>query len=147
MKALKTNFVGSDGEGQGTLAKGVGLVVRSADDTSPDPDWMSVETAAAMFDAQKILSAGLVGNQAAMQAMAGNQAAMQAMMAGNSAGMQMAVAPSNQVTTGEVRADQVAPEPEKDLTAKLQELAKLKADGMLDDDEFKQAKAKLLAQS
>ena len=26
-------------------------------------------------------------------------------------------------------------------------LAKLKADGMLDDDEFKQAKAKLLAQS
>ena len=143
MKALKNNQVLSHGT-QDSLAKGVGLVVRSADDTSPEPDWMSVETAAAMGDAQK-LSAGLLGNQAAMQAMAGNQAAMMAMMAGNPAGMQMA--PTNQVMTGAARADQVAPEPEKDLTAKLQELAKLKSDGMLDDDEFKQAKAKLLAQS
>ena len=62
MKALKNNQVLSHGT-QDSLAKGVGLVVRSADDTSPEPDWMSVETAAAMGDAQK-LSAGLLGNQA-----------------------------------------------------------------------------------
>ena len=96
VKALKNNQVLSHGT-QDSLAKGVGLVVRSADDTSPEPDWMSVDTAAAMGDAQK-LSAGLLGNQAAMQAMAGNQAAMMAMMAGNPAGMQMA--PTNQVMTG-----------------------------------------------
>jgi hypothetical protein len=54
---------------------------------------------------------------------------------------QAAASPQEQMP----EAQAVAPAPATDLTAELERLASLKASGALSDDEFAQAKAKLLA--